>query len=116
MAFVSCVIQYSRAQPRARATSSTARDQRPAYPLTAHVGGGEQVLQVADIGPGRARMEEEVRDADQPAVDPGAESVQLAVGLELPPGPVVHLLRLVSFVERDVAAEQLFPGLAVRWL
>ena len=58
-------------------------------------------------------MREEVRDADERAVQLRAEGMQAGVGLELAPRPLVHLGWLGPLVEVDVAAEQGFPGIPV---
>nr|SBO93364.1 hypothetical protein BN4615_P2878 [Nonomuraea gerenzanensis] len=87
------------------------RDQRAPHALAPHLRSGEQILQVADIGVGRggAPVGEEVGDADQLAVQSGAQGVQTGVRLEFLPCPFVHLVRFDALVEVDVRAEQALP-------
>src|SRR5690242_16458226 len=74
---------------------------------------GEQILQVAHVGRRRAGVDEEMSDADQPAVERGAEGVDPVASLELIPGVLVALGRPRAPVERVVAAEQRLPERAI---
>jgi hypothetical protein len=69
----------------------------------------EQVLQVAGLAGPERRVEEVVREADQPPVQPGAEGVQFGAIDQPAPGRLVRLVRLRVVVERLVPAGQYFP-------
>ena len=88
-------------------------DQRPRRAAAPHRLVDEQVLQVTGRpGPDRG-VEDIVRDADQPPVDPGAETVQFG---PLPQPLPVRLVRLVRDpvpVERLVTAGQPLPRVPV---
>jgi hypothetical protein len=85
-------------------------DQRPRRATAAHLVVDEQVLQVARIAGPERGVEEVVRDADQPPVDPGAEAVQFGPVPQPPPGRLVLLIGDPVPVERLVTAGQPFPG------
>jgi hypothetical protein len=84
-------------------------DQRPRRAAAAHRLVHEQVLQVAGRAGPERRVEEIVRYADQPPVDPGAEAVQFGPGPQPLPVRLVHLVRERVPVERLIAAGQPFP-------
>jgi len=85
-------------------------DQRPGRAAAARRLVDEQVLQVAGLAGPERGVEEVVREADQPPVDPGAEAVQFGPVLQPLPGGLVFLVRDPVPVERLVAAGQAFPG------
>ena len=71
-------------------------------------------MEVADVGRGGAGVGEEVDDADQFAVQFGAQGVDSGGRLEVGPGTVVEAGRHGgAAVESVVALEELFPGGAV---
>lgn len=58
-------------------------------------------------------VDEEMGNPDQPIIIPGAACVDLSVGLEATPRPVVLLVRERAFVELDIAPKQALPGVAI---
>jgi hypothetical protein len=84
-------------------------DQRPRRAAAAHRLVDEQVLQVAGLFTPERGMEEVVRQADQPTVDPGAEAVQFGPVCHPLPARLVRLVRQRIAVERLVTAGQPFP-------
>jgi len=88
-------------------------DQRPRRAPAAQLLLDEQVLQVAGLPAPEHGVEEVVRDADQPAIEAGAEAVQFGPVPQPPPGRLVGLVRDRIPVERLVPAGQAFPGVAV---
>ncbi len=109
VAFDSCVSQYTRLQPRSRAISTTAAMSARPDSLTAHLGGREEILEVAHIGRRRACVHEEVGDPDQAPVDPGSQRMHDAVVLKRRPGPVVAGRVQAHLIEVQVAAKQHLP-------
>jgi hypothetical protein len=84
-------------------------DQRPRRAAAAHRLLDEQVLQVAGLpGPERG-VEEVMRDADQPPLDPGAEAAQSGPLPQPLPARLVRLVRERIPVERLVTTGQPLP-------
>ena len=80
-------LQRAAAVPSPRGVDHGADKSSP-HALAASGGFGEQVLQVADVRFAGAGMLQELHDADEPAVEPGAERVHASVGRKLLPGSI----------------------------
>jgi hypothetical protein len=88
-------------------------NERASDSLSAHIVGGVEILQIANVGTRRIRVNEEVYETDDAALRARDARVHPFIALELVPRAIVHRLGLLATVKVHVRPKESFPCSAV---